>query len=231
MSVGRAYDLWPGLAHVASELRAGGRDPASVSIVAVTKGHPLAAVEAALHAGCVDLGENYADDLVEKAEQAEQAGWSPRWHWLGRIQTNKLARLAPHVWLWQTLDSPEHALALARRSPGARVLVQANLTGDPARSGAPIGLLGAVVSAALDAGLDVLGVMGVGPQPMASPPSPDDHRASVEAFRRLVAVADEHALAVRSIGMSADLQAAAEAGTTMVRIGEALFGPRPAAGT
>ena len=105
------------LAQVRDRIAKAGASPSSVRVVAVTKGFGPEAVEAAVRAGLLDLGENYAQELVSKASTAP-AG--VRWHFLGGLQRNKLACLAPHVHLWQGLDSVEGALALARRRPAAR---------------------------------------------------------------------------------------------------------------
>ncbi len=222
------FEIAAGLERTRETLAAAGRDPSDVTIVGVTKGHGIDAIEAALEAGLVDLGENYAEDLVAKAELAEARGWNVRWHWLGRIQTNKLARLVPHVALWQSVDSASHAVALAKREPDTKVLIQVNLTGAPGRTGTAPGDVGTVVGAAREAGLLVCGLMGVGPAPDVELSASAQEQASAAAFRELVRAADLLQLPVRSIGMSADLFAAALAGTTMVRLGEALFGARSA---
>ena len=112
-------------AQVRDRIASAGVSPSSVRVVAVTKGFGSEAVEAAVGAGLLDLGENYAQELLSKASTAPSG---VRWHFLGGLQSNKLARLAPHVHLWQGLDSVEGALALARRRPAAAVLVQVRAT-------------------------------------------------------------------------------------------------------
>ena len=101
------------LATVQARIERAGARPGSVTVVAVTKGLGPEAVDAAVGAGLVDIGENYAQEMLSKLGTAPPGA---RWHFLGQPQRNKLARLAPHVHLWHGLDSEEHALALARRS-------------------------------------------------------------------------------------------------------------------
>ena len=196
------------------EDHAGGR---VVRLVAVTKGFGVAVVEAAVAAGISAIGENYAQELVAKAG-AGAGGDTVRWHFIGGVQRNKVATLAPFVAVWQTIDRLAVAEAVARHSPGATSLVQVNLTGDPARAGCTIGEAPDVVAAGRQAGLEVRGLMGVGP---IGPPD-----RSREAFAALAALARQLGLPDVSMGMSDDFEVAVEEGSTMVRLGTALFGPR-----
>ena len=123
-----------GLESIRARIRAAGGDPEHVVVVAMTKGFGPEAAVAAVHHGLCDLGENQASDLVEKATLLHD--FPIRWHFLGALQTNKFNRLSPHVSLWQTLDSIDHARALAARVPGADVLVQVQLVESPNRAGA-----------------------------------------------------------------------------------------------
>lgn len=192
-------------------VRAGG-DPARTTIVAVTKGQPRDVVAAARAAGLVELGENYAQELTGKARHAEGV----RWHMLGHVQRNKVKALAPVVDVWQSVDRPELIRALAAHRPGASIFVQVNVTEDEGRNGCDWDDAPMLVEQAAAVGLDVRGLMAVGPR--------DD---PADAFRRLVSLADELGLPERSIGMSDDLEVAVAEGSTMVRVGTALFGPRP----
>jgi pyridoxal phosphate enzyme (YggS family) len=205
------------LAAVRRRITEAGGDPAAVTVVAVTKALPVDAVRAAAAAGLCDVGENYAQELLAKA--AELGDEAPRWHFLGRLQTNKVRQLAAHVALWQSVDRADLVREIAKRAPGAAVLVQVNLSGEPQKGGCAFDEVPFLVGLAGDEGLDVRGLMGVGP---AGPPA-----ASRPAFERLVGLADALELPVRSIGMSGDLEVAVAAGATMVRIGRDLFGPRP----
>jgi pyridoxal phosphate enzyme (YggS family) len=197
--------------------RAGGGRP--VRILAVTKGFGPDAVEAALAAGLEAVGENYAQELLGKAEQLAERGVRPCWHFLGRLQRNKVRHLAPLVAVWESVDRVELVDELARRAPGAAVLVQANLSGEAQKGGAPLAEVPGLVERARGAGLEVRGLMGVAPAGAPELARP--------GFRALVGLADELGLAERSIGMSADLEVAVQEGSTEVRVGTALFGPRP----
>lgn len=195
-------------------------DLAAVTVVAVTKGFGPEAVAAARAAGLHDLGESYAPELLAKSAAAAAAGGPPpRWHLVGRLQSNKVRRLAATVHLWQSVDRPGLVAELARRAPGAAVLVQVNVSGEPQKGGCEPAATAALVSDLRSAGLAVRGLMAVGAA------GGDD--AARPGFRLLRALADELGLAERSMGMTSDLVAAVEEGSTMVRVGTALFGPRP----
>lgn len=191
----------------------GGTD---VTVVGVTKGHPVAVVDLARAAGIVDLGENYAQELLEKATTVVPPG--PRWHAIGRLQRNKVRLLAPHVTLWQTVDRVELADEIARRAPGADVLVQVGTTGEEGKGGCPVADVPALVEACRSAGLVVRGLMTVGPTDPDVPPGP--------GFATVRGLVDRLGLEICSMGMSDDLEVAVDAGSTMVRIGRSLFGPR-----
>jgi uncharacterized pyridoxal phosphate-containing UPF0001 family protein len=197
--------------------RAGG-DPALVRVVGVTKGFGTDAVRAAREAGLGDLGENYAGELVAKAPAVDDA---VLWHFLGALQRNKVAVLAPLVGLWQSVAREAEGARIARFAAGAPVLVQVDTTGRPGRNGCPPSGVGELVRRLVDLGLDVRGLMTVAaPGPAAAP----------AAFALVGRLADELGLTERSMGMSDDLEAAVAAGSTMVRVGRALFGERPPAG-
>jgi hypothetical protein len=199
-----------------------GGDPERVRVVAVTKGLGVEAVRAAVGAGLADIGENYAAELEAKAGTLGGAGAAAgvRWHFLGAVQRNKVAALAPLVGLWQSVAREAEGARIARFRPGAAVLVQVDATGLPGRNGSPPSGVADLVGRLRDQGLDVRGLMTV-----AAP----GHEAALAAFGAVARLADELGLEERSMGMSDDLEAAVAAGTTMVRIGRALFGDRPGA--
>jgi pyridoxal phosphate enzyme (YggS family) len=201
---------------VRDRIRAAGGDVTAVTIVAVTKGFGPDAVDAAVAAGATDLGENYAAELVDK--------WRPgvRWHFLGAVQRNKVASLAPLVDLWQGVDRAEEAAAIAVRAPEASVLVQVNVSGEAQKSGCAWDDVATLVERARAGGVEVRGLMAVGP---TGPP--EDARLP---FRRLAATARALELPEVSMGMTADLEVAVQEGATMVRVGTALFGARPRSG-
>ncbi|HVV36842.1 MAG TPA: YggS family pyridoxal phosphate enzyme [Acidimicrobiales bacterium] len=196
--------------------RAGG-DPGAVTVVAVTKQQRDDAVVEALAAGLFDIGENRADALAEKAQRADDP--RVRWHFLGQIQRNKIGKVARYVALWQSVDRPQLGPAIARHAPGAAVLVEVNLTDDPNRGGTSLAAVPALVRDLQADGLVVRGLMAVGPHG-----GPD---AARPGFTAVVHCADELGLPVRSLGMSDDIDVAVACGSTMVRVGTALFGARP----
>ncbi len=198
--------------------RAGG-DPSRVRVIGVTKGFGPEVVRAAREAGLTDLGENYAAELTAKAA-AEGDDADVIWHFLGAVQRNKVAELAPLVGLWQSVAREAEGVRIARFAPGARVLVQVETTGLPGRNGCPPDAAGELVARLDDLGLEVQGLMTVA-APGAGP--------AKESFETLGRLADRLGLLERSMGMSDDLEAAVAAGSTMVRIGRALFGDRPPA--
>jgi pyridoxal phosphate enzyme (YggS family) len=213
-------------------IAAAGADPARTVVVAVTKGVAVGPALAAVELGLVDLGESYAQELVVKADEmadlvearatSRPAGAnlpvSPRWHFIGRLQRNKVRLVAPHVDLWQSIDRLSLAAEVARHQPGAHILVQVNVAGAEQQGGCPPERVGAVVEGCGDLGLEVRGLMAIGPQG-----SEDEVRAG---FRAVRALADRLELPERSMGMSADLELAVGEGATMLRVGTALFGPR-----
>ncbi|MCX7619752.1 MAG: YggS family pyridoxal phosphate-dependent enzyme [Acidimicrobiales bacterium] len=208
---------------VRARIKAAGGDPGSVTIVAVTKAWPVDVARAAIAAGLEDLGENYAQELEAKA--ASLATNAPagvpkvRWHFIGRLQQNKVKLLAPHVALWQSVDRPEVGRQIARYAPGAAVLVQVNATGEPSKGGCLPARVPALVRELGELGLSVQGLMAVGKH--------GDLAATADAFRQTVALADQLGLPVRSIGMTDDLEVGVRCGSTMVRVGRVLFGERP----
>ena len=150
---------------------------------------------------------------------ADDAGPAPEWHFLGAVQRNKVPRLAPLVSCWQGVARLAEGRAIAARRPGARILVQVDVAGLPGRGGVPPTEVADLVAALRDEDLDVAGLMAVGP--------PGPAEAARPGFRLVRRLADDLALPVRSMGMTDDLEVALAEGSTMVRVGRALFGDRP----
>jgi PLP dependent protein len=212
-------DFLNNLASIRSRIASAGGDLDKIRVIAVSKGQPIESIRVAIECGHREFGENYADELVAKATELGSDSLAV-WHFQGRLQTNKINRLRPHVSLWQTVDTAERAVALANRVPGATVLIQMDATeGDGDRSGALPRDVPVVVNAAQKAGLHVVGLMTVAP--LKDLPNSADR-----AFHQLCTLADSLGLSERSIGMSDDLEVAVRSGSTMVRVGSALFGIR-----
>ena len=207
-----------------------GRDPTTVSLLAVSKGQPAAAVRAAYALGQRAFGENYVQEAVAKAGELANLP-DIEWHMIGPLQTNK-TRIAAERFAWvQSVDR----LKIAERLSTAReahlsplsVCVQVNISGEQSKSGAAPGDAGALAQAIARLPRLVLrGFMGIAEETAAV----DRQRRQFRVLREIfdAARADGLALDTLSMGMSADLEAAVAEGATMVRIGTALFGPRVA---
>ena len=210
--VGRALGL------VRRRIESAGGDPGSIRVVAVTKGFGADAVESALAAGLADIGENYAQELVAKHGELGPSAARARWHFLGAVQRNKVRMLAPLVDCWQGVARLTEGAEIARRAAGATVLVEMDTTGSPGRNGCPPGEVPELVGALGDLGLHVAGLMTIASQ---------DPAEAARGFRAVRETADRLGLYERSMGMTGDLELAVAEGSTMVRVGRALFGDHP----
>ena len=202
------------LEQVRDRIAAAGGGP-EVSILPVTKAFGREAVDAARAAGCAAIGENYAQELLAKRDAC--VGLDV--HFIGQLQTNKVRQLADLVAVYETVDRPKLAREIARRAPGARVLIQVDTAAQDGKGGWPIDALDELVTVVRDSALTLDGLMTVGPT--GAPPE-----AARPGFRAVRAEVDRLGLAVCSMGMTGDLEVAVAEGSTQVRIGTALFGPR-----
>jgi PLP dependent protein len=215
-------DVAAGLAAVKARIgRAaarGGRDPASVRLIAVSKTKPVALVREALAAGQTLFGENYAQELREKSEAL---GPGVEWHFIGALQTNKARLVVGRAALVHTCDRLALARELSKRAQAAgltqRVLLEVNVGREPQKAGA----LPEDAAALLEQvrALPALRCDGL----MCIPPATGDPRPHFRALREL---GEKLGLAELSMGMSADFEAAIEEGATLVRVGTAIFGER-----
>jgi hypothetical protein len=216
-----------------------GRRPQEVLLVAVSKTQPAEALREAYAAGIRDFGENYVQELVQKAEALADLP-ELRFHAIGHVQRNKARFLARHASAVHSVDSADLARELGRRlaateGPGpprafggdARlpVLVELNIAAEAQKSGvAPDGLESVLESVESEPGLRLVGLMCV-------PPFGDDPRSAVPHFEALARLRERHGGAARlpelSMGMTADFEHAIAAGATVVRVGTAIFGARP----
>lgn len=195
------------------------RDPAGVALVAVSKMHDASAVRAAYEAGQRLFGENYVQELDEKA-RALEALPGIEWHFIGHLQRNKVKTVLRARPVVHTVDSTRLASELASRSDArTRVLLQVNVAREPQKSGALPEEVDALVAhvRALPA-LQLVGLMTIPPE--GEPETARPH------FRALREMAERHGLSELSMGMSADLDVAIEEGATLVRVGTAIFGAR-----
>jgi hypothetical protein len=209
-----------------ARVRAGRADP--VTLVAVTKTHPAAAVRAVLAAGVADVGENRVQELEEKV--AEVGRGAVGWHLIGHLQRNKAGKALPLFDLIHSLDSLRLAEAISaeavKRGMEARALVQVNASGEESKGGFEPGEL--ADAAGRIAALPGMRVEGL----MTMAPFTDDERVLRAAFRRTRELLDDAARQVPgmgrqlSMGMSNDFEIAVEEGSTLVRVGSILFGER-----
>ena len=197
------------------------RDPAGITLLAVTKLFPAAVIREAWELGLREFGENYVQEFERKAP--EVADLAPaRFHLIGHLQSNKSNKAAELFQVIQTVDSPKLARRLNDVGRALDVMLEVKLSEEEAKSGAdPVALAQLIESVRGCGNLRLLGLMTM-------PPWTEDPEASRPYFRRLRELAERHGLRQLSMGMSHDLEAAIEEGATCVRVGTALFGKREA---
>lgn len=202
------------LADVRARIARTGVDPASVRVVAVSKTFDASYVNVAAALGLTTVGENYVDELCAKRARVDA---DVRWHYLGALQSNKIARALACADVLCGVSRAKEIVKIARLRPAATIDVQVDFTSLATRNGAAPEEVGSLVALAREQGLEVRALMTV------APPSPD---AAATAFAATSALANELGVGERSMGMSDDLEIACRAGSTELRIGRALFGPR-----
>jgi pyridoxal phosphate enzyme (YggS family) len=210
-----------------------GRDPSSVTLVAVSKTFGVDAIVEALAAGVADLGENRAQEFVPKARAVAQADLpagvpTPRWHFIGHLQRNKVRDVVPLIEALHSLDSERLVEAVSAErivARGAHPLpcyIEVNVAAEEQKLGVGPAEVGPLLAAARRApGIEVVGLMTVAPLVA----DPDQARPAFRALRELAAT---HGLPGLSMGMTNDFEVAVEEGATLVRVGRAIFGDRPA---
>jgi pyridoxal phosphate enzyme (YggS family) len=207
--------------------RAAGRDPAGVTLIGVSKTHPVSAIRAAVAAGLTDLGENYVQEAVEKIGEISDAAVT--WHFIGALQSNKTREVAESFQWVHTVDRLKIATRLSQQrphyAPPLQVCLQVNIGAEDTKSGVQPDALGELAGAV--AALPRLRLRGL----MCIPPPEDDEGRQRHWFARLRRLRDElnaagHALDALSMGMSGDFELAIAEGATHVRVGTAIFGTR-----
>ena len=202
------------MAHVRSVISdAGGT---AVSLIAVTKSFGIDALRAASDAGCDGVGENYAQELLEKITVGLPL---IDVHFIGALQSNKVRLLAEHIALWQSVDRDSIVDELGRRAPGTSILIQVDTTQESSKGGVTPAQLDAVRTRAESRGLIVKGLMTIGP-------TDGTQQECEKSFGTLRQLVNEQGLSVCSMGMSADYAIAVACGSSMVRVGSGLFGDR-----
>ncbi|HEY7772689.1 MAG TPA: YggS family pyridoxal phosphate-dependent enzyme [Marinagarivorans sp.] len=195
------------------------REAADILLLAVSKVQPIDAIRCAYTAGQRDFGENYAQELEQKATALHELGII--WHFIGPVQSNKTRLIAEHCHWLHSLDRAKIAKRLSEQRPEhlppLQVCIQVNIDGEDAKSGVtPEQLPRLIEQVSALPNLQLRGLMAI---PSLAEPK--------QAFKRMATLAAKHQLKTLSMGMSGDMAAAIAAGSTIVRIGTALFGPRP----
>ena len=216
---------------ICAACRRTGRNRGEVTLVAVAKTRTSAEVSEAIRAGVTDVGENRVQEALAKKPLVSEPA---RWHLVGSLQTNKVRRALQLFDVIQSVDSARLAVEIQRRcvEAGRRVsvLVEVNTSGEPSKHGVAPGYATGLIRdvLALDR-LDLAGLMTIGPgwaieDPEASRPCFRQLRELAEQARQVSGIALPHL----SMGMSSDFAVGIEEGATIVRIGTAIFGRRPA---
>jgi pyridoxal phosphate enzyme (YggS family) len=210
-----------------SAAKAAGRAATDVRLVAVSKVHPYESIRTLYEAGQRDFGENYAQELIEKAERAQSDDLTEiRWHFIGHLQTNKVKVLLPHVAMIHGVGSLKLAEEISKRSdqfPGKSgripVLLEVNVDGQESKSGVQISELRTLATRVRQLpNLNLQGLMCI--------PDPGRAAGAREAFHRIAALAADLGLPELSMGMTSDFGEAIAERATLVRIGTAIFGER-----
>lgn len=192
----------------------------SFQIVAVTKTLPTEVIREGYECGIRDFGENYADELIEKASHPSltfDVG-SPRWHFIGAIQSRKIAKLAAFVSVWHSVSRVKEIEIISSEAPGAQIFIQVKMDVQEHRNGVSLGAAEDLVDLAKERGLDVLGLMVVPPL--------EKQRVLEEIFDAVNSERIRLGLEYSSMGMSNDFELALSRGSTHIRVGTAIFGGR-----
>lgn len=224
---GLVVDLGANIQRVRSAIDAAaaraGRSAADVTLVCVSKTHPANVVHAACDAGAADFGENRIQEASPKIEALRGAGVTPRWHLVGHLQRNKAREAARLFDILHSVDSERLAVAVnsaADRKIG--VLIEVNVAREATKHGIlpeDLETLAGLIEGLPN--LDLRGLMTVAPQVG----DPEEVRP---VFRELRLMRDRLGLSELSMGMTDDFEVAVEEGSTLVRVGRAIFGPRGA---
>ena len=204
------------------------REPSEVRLLAVSKKQPAELIRIFFELGQTAFGENKAQEARQKQEQLKDL--DIEWHFVGPVQSNKTRELAGHFHWIQSVDRLKILKRLAAQRPPdlppLNICLQVNIDREAQKSGLPPGEV--FEMAKLAAAMQNIRLRGL----MAIPKQTDDDRVARDSFRRMRHLFNElqaagHELDTLSMGMSADLELAIEEGSTMVRIGTDLLGPRP----
>ena len=195
-----------------------------VKLIAVTKSFDVTALLGAFSTGCDGVGENYAQEVIVKTRELSEHQRLPL-HFIGRLQSNKIRALVDLVDIWESVDRVSLINEIAKRSDVAtrvtpvQIMLQVNSTNESDKGGCEPSEVAKLLATAVSSGLDVIGLMTVGP-------TNNDPIQTRSAFRLVHEIAGDFGLKQLSMGMTGDFEIAVEQGSTAVRIGSALFGTR-----
>ena len=186
-----------------------------VDLIAVTKGFTYEEVNVASELGIKNFGENYAQELLAKNPLVDA---EISWHYIGHLQSNKIRKISHLVDVWHSVTSLKLAREIHNRNDQAKILLQVSVSGPSNSKGFEVEELPDLISQLRDENIDVSGLMTMG--------VPGDMVATKFVFKRLRQLADTFELSECSMGMSDDFEIALECGSSMIRIGSAIFGNR-----
>jgi pyridoxal phosphate enzyme (YggS family) len=205
-------------ARIDAAARRAGREPNSIELVAVSKTRPASDIREAIAAGQQAFGENYAQELRDKARELSGL----KWHYIGPLQRNKVKYVVGTAVLIHAVESLDIAQEIDKRAKAPQdILIEVNVAREPQKHGVAPEALGDLLAALRR--LPNLRVRGL----MTMAPLDDNPEASRPHFRALRELAAQHGLPELSMGMTQDLEVAVEEGATLVRVGTAIFGERP----
>lgn len=199
-----------------------GRNSSAIILIGASKTFSVERINILFQAGLTNFGENYVQGAKQKRVSLDEIGAHPRWHMIGHLQRNKVKEALTIFDVIQTVDSVRLAEEIARRSTKPiPIMLEVNIGEEPSKSGFnPMGVAQAYRTLKIFPELSIVGLMTIAPELENS----EDTRPF---FRRLRLLGQDLGLAELSMGMTNDFEVAIEEGSTMVRIGRALFGHRP----
>ena len=218
---------------IAEAARSAGRKPEDITLVGVTKFFAAEVARDAVRCGLMDLGENRVQELLQKREELIEQGFSPNWHLIGTLQKNKVRHVIGNTHLIHSIDSIELMDEVSRRSLAAAcstdILIQVNTAGEASKHGFdPDELQSAAEKALALPGIRLRGLMTMAPLVLDADETLPVFEATRRWFDRVAeTIVRDESFDILSMGMSHDYVQAIRCGATMVRIGSAIFGPRP----
>lgn len=205
---------------------AAGREPSEVTLVAVSKTRPVNMLREALESGAINLGENYAQELRDKALELRGCEHRPIWHFIGRLQRNKVKYVAGVADLFHAFDNLNLAPVFEkRRDTPLDVLISVNSGGEASKGGVPVDkVISFCKQVILEPGVSLKGLMTIPP----AVAKPSDAAPFFQIMKELQSEGLRQGLPLHelSMGMSGDFEEAIKHGATIVRVGTAIFGPR-----